>query len=318
MRDIFNSLDLPILSASIKARVTRDIRWNSFPGSVVHGVLGFKLKNLSCVVSHRNCRRCYVVHTCSYGTIYESPLPPDTKRMRLYPQAPHPIRIAVYPWDRPELKTSETFEVVIVLMGKAVTNSLLLILSLDGALKEGVGRKYGGERGRAEIISLKDRISGKEKEWKDLKDDYSDFISAVALKNLKRSKKAGDIAVHIRSPLKIITDGKSNFNPSLRDITSTLLRRLSNLSYFYNEKEIPLDYQSLLSKAESSPYSSEFKKVGAIRYSSRQSKTISMGGITGKMTIESCVPEISALLDVGVHIGLGKGTTMGLGDYSVL
>jgi len=317
MNDILDSIQLPVFSVSIEAKVTREVRWNSFPGSVIHGVLGFNLKNLSCVVPHRNCKKCYLIHSCPYGTVYESPLPPDTKRMRLYPQAPHPLRIAVYPWHKPVLKTGDTFEVIIVLFGRAVTNSLLVLLSLEAGLREGVGRKYKGERGRADLAALKDRISGAEEKWCIVKEDYPNSVCSASLRNLQHPRPARDVTLLFKSPLKVITDGKPNFDPNVRDMVSSLLRRVSNLSYFYNGKEVPFEYENLLSTAESLHYSSEFKKVGAIRYSSRQSKTISMGGITGKMAIKDCDPEISALLGMGAHVGLGKGTTMGLGDYSV-
>ena len=310
-------IDLPILSASIKARVTREIRWNSFPGSVVHGVIGYRLKDVSCVVAHRNCMKCYLAQTCPYASIYESPLPPDAERMRLYPQTPHPLRIAVYPWDRPVLNAGDDFEVNIVLFGKATAFLLLVLLAVESGFQEGIGRKHGGERGKAEILSIKDRIADTERSWGNLRDKYVSFISSVPVGTLMRRGIAGQTTIHVKTPLKIITGGKVNFNPGVRDLTSTLLRRLGNLSYFYSGKELSLDYNTILARAESVPSNNHFRRARAVRYSARQSKTIGMGGVIGEMKIEDCPEGILALLEIGEHIGIGKGTTMGLGDYSV-
>jgi hypothetical protein len=310
-------IGLSVLSASIKARVTREIRWNSFPGSVVHGVIGYKLKDLSCVVAHRNCVKCYLVQTCPYASIYESLVPPDAERMRLYPQTPHPLRIAVYPWDKPILNAGDEFEVNIVLFGKAANFLLPVLLAAESSFQEGVGRKHGGDRGRAEILSIKDRISNSERSWMNLTHEYVNFISSVPLGRLMRGGNAGQTTIHIRTPLKLITGGKVNLNPGVRDLVSTLLRRIANLSYFYAGKEISLDFRGILARAEFVRSSNHLRRARAIRYSARQSKTIGLGGVIGEMRIEDCPEEIVALLEMGQHIGVGRGTTMGLGDYFI-
>ncbi len=318
MEKFLPDLNMPVLSALIKAEVTRAIKWNSFPGSVIHGVIGYKLKEHSCVVAHKNCQSCYLVHSCAYGMIYESPVPQGSKRMRLYPQVPHPIRVTVYPWHKPETAEGEIFEVCINLYGKTVTNFLLVLLSLDSAFQEGIGRKYRGERGTAKIKTLLDKISGNEKPWTELKQNYSSFIHPVSINSLQRATVKQEIDLLFKSPLKITTEGKPNFKPDVRDILATLLRRISNLSYFYNDKELDLDYTGILAKAESINVEKDLKRVKAIRYSSRQNKTISISGVTGKMTMKKCPPDLISLLEMGQYTGIGKSTTMGLGDYEVI
>jgi hypothetical protein len=78
---------LPVLSVVINVKAISNIVWNSFPGSVVHG-LSIPSQGIACVVKHRDCKKCFLTSSCAYGMIYESPVPPDSKRMRLYPQRP--------------------------------------------------------------------------------------------------------------------------------------------------------------------------------------------------------------------------------------
>ncbi|MCD6161674.1 MAG: CRISPR system precrRNA processing endoribonuclease RAMP protein Cas6 [candidate division Zixibacteria bacterium] len=315
MNDSLIGINLPLISVTIKVKVTRAIKWNSFPGSVIHGIIGYKLKDYSCVMAHRNCNKCFLVHSCAYGMIYESPVPPDSKRMKLYPQSPHPIRVAVYPWDKPELKEGTVIEIGLTLFGKTAANLLMVLLSLESGFEAGIGRKYQGERGKAEIISLSDNLSKSEKPWSDLKKNYVGFAHPVVINNDRTE--ISKIALHFKSPLKITTAGKSNYKPDFRDIIATLLRRASNLSYFFHDRELDLDYKGILQKAELLETVKDYSRVKAIRYSSRQSKTISISGVTGNLTINDCPPDLLYLLEVGQYTGLGKSTTMGLGDYEL-
>jgi hypothetical protein len=317
MIEAINRIDLAVLSVSLKAEVTREIRWNSFPGSVIHGIIGFHLKELSCVVKHRNCKKCYLSHFCAHGMIYESPMPSDSKRMKLYPQTPHPIRIIVYPWDRTCLVEGEEFEIGISLYGRAVANHLMIMMSLEKALKEGIGRVHRGERGTARILSLRDGISGDSTNWAHLKTNYQNVACPKPLGEIADGASPKNIGLSVRSPLKIVVNGRVSFKPDLRDITSNLLRRLGNLSFFFGENELELDHKGILAEAERTLIESRLKRVEAIRYSSRQEKTISLSGVVGEMHFRNCPPAISKLLHMGQFTGLGKGTTMGLGDYGL-
>ncbi|PKK83649.1 MAG: hypothetical protein CVT49_07790 [candidate division Zixibacteria bacterium HGW-Zixibacteria-1] len=317
MKEQFNALDLPVLAFSVKAVVKQDILWNSFPGSVVHGNIGFRLKKLSCVVKHQNCQKCFLVHSCPYGVVFESPIPADSKRMRLYPQSPHPMRITVFPWEKQVLVPEETFEINCYLFGRATTSLMLILLALDESLREGVGRMSAGKRGLAEIVTIKNIINDDIKQWDDLKTNYAGFIDTTSLYMLAKEIRNTDALIELKTPLKLITDGRVNNNPTVRDILANLLRRLSNMSYFFGGKDADLEYEKLLEMATSLTSENELRKIRAIRYSSRQEKAIDISGIIGKMNILDCPPAILSLLQMGQFAGIGKNTSMGLGDYII-
>jgi CRISPR-associated endoribonuclease Cas6 len=316
MNKISQYINFPLLSARVKARATSDIIWNSFPGSVIHGIIGFELKNISCVMSHRTCEDCFLVHSCPYGIIYESPLPPNTERMRLYPQAPHPIRIVIHPWNKTALVKGQEFEIMITLVGKATTFCLIILLGLEKGFREGIGRKIDGQRGTAEILTVTDLFTQNTKDWGQLKENYLNFLTGMTFSNRPLSD-SNDLVIEFRSPTKIITDSKPNYSPTVRDIISTLLRRIGNLSYFYGGISPELDFEGLLSTASALKYESEYKQIPAHRYSSRQKRAIDIEGIVGKIIVRDCPSEIAKILKAGEYFGIGKGTTMGFGDYQV-
>ncbi len=309
---------LPILSLIVNVEATADIVWNSFPGSVIHGIIGFRLKDLSCVVKHRDCQKCFLAQTCAYGLLYESPVPPDSKRMRLYPQTPHPIRITVYPWDKPVLAAGDTFDIGITLYGKAAAYSLMVLLSLEKSLAEGVGKAKANSRGKAGILKISDSLGNCSISWEELKIEYRNIAEPRQLSEISAGGHSGNVTLNFRSPLKITVNEKITFRPQPRDIAANLLRRIDNLSAFYGQSQIDSQAYDLIGVAENVEYASSLKRIEAIRYSSRQKKTISLSGALGSITIRSCPPELTRLFKMGEYIGIGKGTTMGLGDYRVV
>lgn len=318
MDHILESVNLPVVPFGLKISVKRGIRWNSYPGSVIHGVLGFALKNLTCVMKHRNCKRCHLVHSCAYGIIYESALPPDSKRMRLYPQTPHPIKITVYPWDVESAGAGEYFDIHVTLIGKATDCLLMMLMALEQALGEGVGRKHQGARGNGEIVNVLDGKTGVTRDWEELKVNYSQFIERCQLYELGDATGNRDFKLCLATPLKLITDGKVNHYPTFRDLTANLLRRIANLAYFYSGREWEADWPGLLNMAENVEFIADLKKVRAKRYSSRQKATIGVGGLVGEIQVKDCPPDLANLFLAGQYVGLGKGTTIGQGDFSVV
>lgn len=314
----FKALDLRVLTFALGAKVTRDIHWNSFPASVVHGVLGMFLKDLTCVVAHRNCKKCYLVSSCPYGVIFESPVPEGATRMRKYPQTPHPIRIVVTPWNTPVAREGETFHVRITLVGASTEHLLSLLLAIDTAFVAGVGRRHGGDRGSAEIREIRDLHTGAIWDWSELKVVYEPPIRPMALNEYASSNPASSVSLTFNTPLRIVTNGRINFRPGTRDLIAGLLRRIANLQYFFGGSEWDADFTRILEEADRLTPSSQIERVPARRYSSRQKAELSLSGISGMMTFPDCPPEIVALFQMGEPLGLGKGSTFGLGDYTVI
>lgn len=311
-------MELPLTSLTVKAVITRDIAWNSFPGSVIHGVLGYNLKELTCVASHRNCGRCFLVADCPYGMIYESPLPTGTQRMRLYPQSPHPLRLTIDPWNGSNTQEGECFTIGLTLFGRATTCGLLMLLSLEKAFQDGLGRKYKGDRGHARIIEVRDDLSGVSHDWGEPKNNFGQAANLRVLKDLIPGKFSSAVKISFQSPTKIITNEKVNFQPTVRDIVSSIMRRLGNLVYFHGGREMKLNYEAIIAKAENVSAEYALKRVRAVRYSGRQEKKIDISGIAGEITITNCPDELAAVLYAGHYIGIGKGTTMGLGEMIIM
>lgn len=53
------------------------------------------------------------------------------------------------------------------------------------------------------------------------------------------------------------------------------------------------------------------------RYSTRQEEWMSLGGVTGTVSYEGDLSEFMLFLRLGEYVHVGKGTSFGLGRYSI-
>lgn len=309
---------LEVSAVRIEAVVDHPIEWRSYPGSVIHGVLGQQLKKSSCTVSHGNCRKCYLVHECIYGRLFVSPVPEGAERMRKYPQTPHPLQLAVFPWDKPSLLPGDELHIYLTLMGATGRYLLKTLLALDDCLRVGLGRARNGRRGTARIVSVADRISGERTNWNELQMSYRSAAMTTPLATLVDERASRDIEIRLQTPLRLRTGGRMNFEPQVFDLASNLCRRLENLEYFFGNEERAESYREALDLAASTDAELLIEKAPAIRYSARQKRTVAVSGLIGSVRLRHCPSGLAALFEQGQYTGMGKGATMGLGFFDVI
>lgn len=62
---------LKLISIRLSCDVEKPIYWNSYPGSVIHGVLGYQLKSISCIKMSGICTNYEYIAKCAYGQVIE-------------------------------------------------------------------------------------------------------------------------------------------------------------------------------------------------------------------------------------------------------
>ena len=305
------------LEMEVQLEAESVIYWNSFPGSALHGALGFTSKKRSCVVKYENCEGCFLLDTCFYSQLFESRTPKDSRRMRKYPHIPPGLRLTIDPWDKPAALAGETLIVGITLFGSAINTMMSLLLSLEETFQRGIGRKSPeGDRGTALIRSISSS-GGEYFSWS----DFMNFEQIpVKITRWAESGRflSGSVALNFTSPTRIASGGRVTGSPSFRDIVSTILRRITNIAYFYCGMELEADFKGLLSLAESVEYESNFLRVGQSRYSAHQKRRMTLDGIVGEMRVWDCPEELMPWLELGGRLGIGKNTSMGMGRYVVI
>ncbi len=311
----FSDPALKLTSLTLTGEIERPVVWNSFPGSVLHGVLGFTLKDLSCAVKGVKCEDCYLAVQCPYGIFLQSPRPPDSERMRKYKQVPSPLRLAVEPWDKPVLEPGERVKIEIVLTGKAAEHGIPVLMAFEKVLTEGVGRQDEQKRrGTIQLKTIEDAIRGESIRWADFHYDAGLPFQPVAWSELAASRREIS-SIEFTSPTRIVSGGRITASPSIRDILSTLFRRLTNLAYFHCGVEIEAPFKALLEEAATYSLPSNFQRIPAARYSGRQRARFRIDGATGSMDVSSLPSHFYPWLAAGSCLGVGKGAGMGMGKY---
>ena len=312
----FNHSDLKLLHLGISAQTESPVVWNSFPGSVLHGALGFHLKRLSCVVSHGRCGDCFLNHDCAYGILFEPRPPEGTARMRKYDRIPSPLRISLHPWQGTRLEAGQSVEITLVLIGRGAERAVPLLLALKDAMQEGLGRKSReGARGRLVIQHIADAESGEKITW-----DNFDPSQRLPFRPLRWDELASlppPFRIQFRTPVRIVAGGKVQSHPGFRSFLSTLMRRITSLAYFSAGVEIEADFAGMLARAELLAVQSDFKRVPVHRYSSRQKTEMTLDGVLGTMVIPAGGEEFLPWILVGQRVGVGKNTGMGFGEYAL-
>jgi hypothetical protein len=312
----FSHPSLSHLRLDVRLRVESDIIWGSFPGSVVHGALGFTARHFSCVAKSQQCEDCFLLDSCFYPRLFQTPTPKDTSRMKKYPHIPPGLRISIDPWDGDVIHSGEVIRLQAVLFGSASNAVLSLLLTIAEAFRRGVGRKRGDQkRGTAVIEGIFD-ASGK-RLWRtvDEKIDLSSLKPSVWGRIATYPKRSFNLI--FTSPTRIVSKGKVSGSPSFRDISSTVLRRITNIAYFYCGEELQADFKGMLDQAAAVKHEGRFKRVKRERYSAHQKRRMTMDGIIGTMHVEDCPEELLPWIALGCHLGIGKGTSMGMGRYEI-
>jgi len=307
---------LTLLSLRVGCRVERDVIWNSFPGSVVHGVLGMALKRRVCVKSDGICDNCFILHRCPYARLILSPKPPDAERMRKYPSVPSPLRLLIQPWDRLVSAIGEEIAATLVFVGRSAGDWAQGLLSLEEAFREGIGRKSrDGERGCVKVLWVENVVTGVRRHWNEI--DFSRQEEFNLHNWLDLSDGGSPTTLTFHTPARIVFDGKVQTHPTLRNLVASLFRRISSLAYFHCGVTIEEDFKEILDQLVWGGESGNLDRMRAARYSSRQKRRIQVDGVVGTLSLVGITPAALPWIRLGVHLGVGKGVTMGFGGYSL-
>jgi len=104
-------------------------------GSMWRGAFGHALRDQQCTTRLSNCGSCELKHHCLYSTVFETPVPTDTTRMRKYTHAPHPyiIRTASHGAQQ---------QLDLIIVGEHRHKARDLILAFAQASQGGLGKNH--------------------------------------------------------------------------------------------------------------------------------------------------------------------------------
>jgi len=295
-----------------------------YKGSTLRGGFGHSLRRVICVTKGKECKDCLLKQKCIYSSIFETPPPKNTTKLRKYPYAPHPFVIEPPLEEKREYKEDNEFSFNLILIGKAIDYLPYFIFAFDKLGELGLGRgkgKYllkevrsinGNSNSAHPIYTGEDKI---------LKDSYSLISGKDILEECKKYYHKRELTLNFVTPARLKYQEHFIKNLEFHILIRNLLRRISLLSYFHCDKELQIDFKGLIEKAKRvKKEDSNLNWYDWQRYSARQKAKMLLGGFIGKVTFafDGVEPEqFLPLILLGKYIHVGKGTGFGLGKYEI-
>ncbi len=322
--------DLKIAKIEFTLNTLCDTVLPTYKGSTIRGAFGHVFKDVMCIVHHGICDKCNFVSLCIFKKIFDSPAPTDSKRLRNYQSLPHPYIIEP-PQDFKNMYVkSEKIKFSLILIGSAVSFFPYFAYAFGLAGLKGLGRRKAGKFEIIKIINEKDNFelyNIKTEEFKYINSFYTfdDFIKKDAV----REDRNYTSILNFETPTRIVFDARPTSKLEFHIFIRNLLRRISNLYFFYCKENDPndtgtvdregedIDFEYYIEKAYNVKISNDLQWTSHARYSNRQHKQMKLSGFIGKSVFLNTPPDFLWIIRLGELLHVGKNTTFGLGKYKI-
>jgi len=288
-----------------------------FKGSTFRGVFGRALKKVVCALKKEECKDCLLRDRCLYVHVFETSLADRESNNSRLNTPPHPFVIEPPLTTMTHFQEGDSFDFCLVLFGEVNQNLPYFIYAFEQMGKIGIGKRIKGEMGQ---FTLEKVQSGDQLIYSnsDQKLNMAESFGTISLQDPGDYPKGSfRTSITIITPLRLKFQNRLKAELPFHVLVRAMLRRVSSLYDCYEDGEPPLDYRGLVKKAEEVQIvDSDLAWFDWKRYSSRQDKSMLMGGVIGSITYEGDIGEYMPLVDLCTQFHLGKQTTFGLGMIS--
>ncbi len=310
-------LSLRVRRYRLSFQTLTDVHLPAYAGSAWRGVFGHALKGAVCVTHERDCSQCLLYRSCVYPYIFETPPPPDSDRMRRYTAAPHPFVIYPLKSNTRTIPAQDTIGLELILFGRALDHLPYMIHAFRSAGKLGIGAGHG----RFRLQRVEQCMWDSNTPWLTVWEDGGQLMLAEPTM-LAIPPCPEQMQLELISPLRLKRN-EHLVRPeafAFHDLFRSLLRRISMLMYFHENKALEVDFADLVQSSRAVPLTgSDLQWQEWTRYSSRQRTTMKMGGLIGRIELDGAnLKSFWPYLWLGQWTHAGKGTSMGLGRYRSL
>lgn len=315
-------MHFPFIHLKIDIKAIDNIRLPLYTGSALRGLFGASFKKIICSDYNKECKKCLLKDSCAYSYIFETTVPQNSKIMKKYEHIPKPFVLSppIIKGGIIQEKSIQAFNMTII--GRAIDFLPYFIYTLISLGKNGIGK----DRSRFIIDNIKliNGISSNKIIYNDgdekINFSRSDIDKDFIINKTNPFNNKDQISLNFLTPLKIVYN-ENYLQPEdldFHNIIRVLLRRVYLLSIFHTKAQLNIDFSNLINKAEKiKKETAELYWYNIRRHSSRQKKFLNIGGIKGYALFKGDFQSFLQYLILGSYLNIGKGTTFGLGKYSI-
>lgn len=305
-----------------------------FLGSTLRGAFGQSLKNVVCVMNHRDCAKCLVREQCIYPYVFETTIQAKTVQWRGQQATPHPFILTLqsdinnyqqsdYQRHRREWQKDDELIFELLLMGRAIDYLPYIIYTISEMSKRGLGAS------RTPFLLTNVSIMDQNNDLQSVYDDQTEQLSlppekAVMLPHLigQRINSLNideQLSLAFLTPTRIRVAGDLQAGIDFQLLIRNLFRRISILASVYGQQWQP-DFRDWITRAgQISTKRSALRWLDLERYSNRQQTKMKFGGFVGEVDfIGAEIKEFLPLIVAGEILHIGTATTFGLGRYQII
>ena len=301
----------------VKLRLTfkalQDMNFPIFAGSSLRGIFGKSLRRVSCLAKKESCEGCAVRQTCPYASLFENGQQTGGKNNEI----PNPYVIEPMELGCKQIKQNEEFSFNCLIFGKAVEKLSYIILAWVKVGNLG----FTTERTQARLIKVEQiNEDGVGTLLYDFEQPYALQAYFNTNYQLPKSEEFSKIKITLKTPLRIPHDGHPVVPAKFtaQDFLISLVHRQENMAKYFMP-DYPVEDFYLLKKYIDAVEISEadLHWFDWARYSSRQQKRISLGGIIGNFVLQGNLTALYTYLKMGELFHLGKSCVLGMGKYTI-
>lgn len=284
-----------------------------FVGATLRGGFGHVFKRVVRGAGKTQCDGCLLKGKCPYSYVFETPPLLDARMMKKYPSVPHPFVIEA-PLEKRFLGQNEAFEFTLVLIGRGIEYLPYFAYAFEELCRTGLGSRTG----RYVLEKVIEKPCEK-------------VLLAGTVRTIEQpqgrswlqmvgNETSGNLCkITFQTPTRLKFD--QNYlrrRLPFHVLTRNLLRRLSALAYFHCDDLWDLDYRELIERSMSiREEGSGLEWHEFSRFSTRQQKSMELGGLTGKTCYVGALGDFWPFLRLGERVHVGKACTFGFGQYTL-
>lgn len=304
---------LPLARYRLSFRMEDELRLPDYAGSLLRGQFGAALRRIACMTGAPVCPGCPLYRTCPYPAIFETPAP-EQHSLQHFSQVPNPYVVEPPPLGSRYVGTDEILSFHIVLVGRALGQLPLIAYAFQRAFERGFGPRKA--RGRIEDI-VAEQPDASESIWDAERSCIAPHDQTLTVPELPQ---VGAVALDITTPLRLQHQGHPVSPEALRPRTllTALLRRASLLFELHaGMPPLGAEASRLAAAADRLADERQLEWKDWTRFSSRQQREMTLGGVIGTWKLSGDLGELLPWLWLGQWLHAGKETTMGMGRYSL-
>ncbi len=288
-----------------------------YSGSAWRGLLGHGLRRTVCVTRQKTCTGCLLEGSCIYSSFYESPALGAGITGR-GDAVPHPFVLSVSHDGPQKITPGERLRLGITLIGPTTGVLPYLIHALQTSGQRGIGKGHG----RFRLMEVKAEPDLGSRQWEQIYSAETGQLYELPEVSCSLGDPPGRIGMSFSTPLRIKQYGKlvgpKEFTVS--HLIRQAHRRCGLLARLYVGDDSLAKLRDI-EQAEADIRATQVQLHWRdwTRYSSRQGKSMQMGGLIGDLVLEGeGLSAVWPCLWLGQWVHLGKATSMGLGRYRLV